>query len=269
MNDPQFSPYDVPASKQPAKKHGCFFYGCITVLILAVMLGLLMYLGYRWVSSELEKWTSPTPEVFAKSQMSEEDRAALHKRWEEFAAALESQKPVEPLVLNSDQINAFIEDNADFKGKVHVEIKGDKIDGLVSIPIPNTGRYLNGEATLKVSLKDGVLIVTGDSISVKGKPLPDSFMQGFRTQNLAKDVYNNPKNAEVLRKIESIEVKDGTITVKARPKTEESDESKKAEGDVNVKVEPEPSKGEGKTESPPATPDQPKPESPPAPKAQD
>ncbi len=34
------------------------------------------------------------------------------------------------------------------------------------------GRYLNGEADLKASLRDGVLIVTLDSIEVNGKSHP-------------------------------------------------------------------------------------------------
>ena len=35
------------------------------------------------------------------------------------------------------------------------------------------GRYLNGEADLKASLKDGVLIVTLDSLEVNGQKVPE------------------------------------------------------------------------------------------------
>ncbi len=79
------------------------------------------------------------------------------------------------------------------------------------------GRYLNGAASFKASLENGVLIVTAHSIEVKGKPLPEPFMSQLRNENLAKDAYRDPKNAESLRKIESIEVKDGKLTIKPRP----------------------------------------------------
>jgi hypothetical protein len=233
MNDPHFAPYEIPPTKdQPVKKHGCFFYGCITAIVLLVVMILLGYVGYRYLMYLRDQWTSPTPEMFAKVEMSAEAREALEKRVQEFRKALEAQEPVAPLMLNSDEINALIEDNPTLKGRVHVEIKGDKIEGQLSWPIPNTGRFLNGSADLRVSLKDDVLIVNADAISVKGRPVPESFMQGFRQQNLAEDAYKNPKNAEELRKIESIEVKDGTIIIKPRPKTEGSAEAKKT-GDTS------------------------------------
>ncbi len=43
-------------------------------------------------------------------------------------------------------------------------------------------------------------------------------MNEIRQQNLAKDAYKDPKNAEMLRKIESLEIKDGKIILKVRAK---------------------------------------------------
>ena len=40
----------------------------------------------------------------------------------------------------------------------------------------------------------------------------------MRKQNLAKDVYKDPKNAEMIRKLESLEIKDGKIILKVRAK---------------------------------------------------
>jgi hypothetical protein len=233
MNDPQFTPftpYETPPVEAQRKKHGCFFYGCITVIVLAVLLALVIYLGIRYAANEIGKYTSPTPETFPQVNLPAGEREALENRVKEFGDALEAQRPVEPLVLNSDQLNALIEENPAFKGMVHVDIKGDKIDGQLSLPVPLFGGYLNGTGELKVSLRDGNLVVTADSISVRGQPVPEQYMKDIRNQNLAKDAYKNPKNAEQLRKIESIEVKDGTIIIKARPKAEAGDEAKKTEG---------------------------------------
>jgi len=94
------------------------------------------------------------------------------------------------------------------------------------------GRYLNGEAILKASLSEGVLIVTIDSLEVNGKPLPDQFLNGLRSQNLAKDAYKNPEQAELFRRFESIQIKDDTIILTPRAgmkPMEESDEEKEQE----------------------------------------
>jgi hypothetical protein len=84
------------------------------------------------------------------------------------------------------------------------------------------GRYLNGEADLKASFDNGILIVTLDSLEVNGKHLPDEIMNGLRQQNLAKDAYKDPKNAEMLRKVDSMTIKDGKIIIRVRAKGAEA-----------------------------------------------
>jgi hypothetical protein len=43
-------------------------------------------------------------------------------------------------------------------------------------------------------------------------------MTELRQENLAKDALNSQKNAEMVRKLESIEVKDGKLIIKPRPR---------------------------------------------------
>jgi hypothetical protein len=132
------------------------------------------------------------------------------------------------LELTSDDINALIDDEPDLKGKIYVNVEGDKVKGQVSIPLEKVGlpmlrgRYLNGEADVKASLSDGVLLVTLDSLEVNGKKVPEDFMKGIRTQNMAKDMYKDEKSAEMLRKLERLEVKDGKIILKIRARPGDS-----------------------------------------------
>jgi len=137
---------------------------------------------------------------------------------------VEQEKSAGPLVLTEKEINALIVKSAnakDLADKVHVSLNGDEITGQVSFPLSQLGwlgrgRYLNGEATFKVSLDNGVLIVTAKEIKVKGKPLPEKFMSQLRQENLAKDAYKNPKNAEAIRKLDRIEVKDSRVVITPR-----------------------------------------------------
>ena len=101
-------------------------------------------------------------------------------------------------------------------------MEGDKLKAQISLPLEMLkigmlkGRYLNGEAELKASLSAGILVVTLESLEVNGKRPPEKFLAELRKQNLAKDAYDNPKNAEMIRRFESLEIKDGKIILKPR-----------------------------------------------------
>ena len=41
-------------------------------------------------------------------------------------------------------------------------------------------------------------------------------MNSLRTQNIVKDMYKDAKTAQEIRKLESIEIKDGKVIIKAR-----------------------------------------------------
>jgi len=212
----------------PVKKRGCFFYGCITAIVLAVVgalvIGLGTYFGARYLINKAMPYTDDAPTPLPPVEMAEADRASVRERFQAFRSAIDTDTPTEPLVLTADEINALIEENEEMKGRVHVDLEGDKIRGQVSIPLDAVpgfkGRYLNGVGVLKVGLFNGVLVVTADSLEVKGKPVPEEFMTSLRQRNLAESATRDPDNAEQIRKLESVEVKDGKliITPKAKAK---------------------------------------------------
>lgn len=222
---PKFSPEQYEA---PPRQRGCFFYGCIIASVLAVLMailvGIMIFVAYRAINQWVQEYTSTTPEQLPKVEMPAEKRQGLKDRVEAFRKAVDAGTAIEPLVLTSEDLNALIEENDEWKGTVYVKIEGDELKGRVSFPLdklklPFTmvkGRYLNGEADLKASLRDGVLIVTLDGLEVNGKKPPEEFMKSLRQENLAKDASKNPKNAEMIRKLESLEIKDGKIILKVR-----------------------------------------------------
>jgi hypothetical protein len=219
----KFSPeYDDSRPRQ----RGCFFYGCVFASVLAVLmiiaLAVLVFVSMRFFSGLVEQWTSPVPAELPKVQVSEEERKSVRERVDAFSKALEGGTAVDPLVLNSDDLNALIEESPLFKGNVFARVEGDKLKAQISMPLDRVvigmlkGRYLNGEAELKASLRDGILVVTLETLEVNGKRPPENFLAGLRQQNLAKDAHDNPKIAEIIRQLESLEIKDGTIILKPR-----------------------------------------------------
>jgi hypothetical protein len=220
---PKFSPeYDEYRPRQ----RGCFFYGCVISSVLTVLLiialAVLAFVGMRWFSGFVDEWTSPTPDELPTAQASDEERAAVRDRVSGFRKALEEGSAVDPLVLTGDDLNALIEENPDLKGRLFARVDGDKLKAKISLPLEKLkigmlrGRYLNGEAELKASLSEGILVVTLEKLEVNGKSPPERFISELRKQNLAKDAYDNPRNAELIRRFESLEIKDNRIILKPR-----------------------------------------------------
>jgi hypothetical protein len=241
--NPGYSDYQKstpPAYGEPPRERGCFFYGCIIAAILSVLLliavGVLFFFVYRFLGKAIEEYTATTPRELPKVEMPGEQRKALKDRWDTFVAAVKESKPTEPLVLNSDEINALIEGEEELKGlkgTVYVSIDQDKLKGQVSIPLEKLplfgltkGRYLNGEAEIKATIANDVLVVTLQSIEVNGKTLPAEAMAQLRGQNMAQDSYKDPKQAALLRNLESVEIKDGKLTIKAKDHTKKPDSDK-------------------------------------------
>ena len=223
----------MSAIEPPEKKgHGCIFYGCITLLAFFLITAIAGVLGIRYVAGRLNEkimqYTDSQPMALPKTDMTEEELRALQARLAGFNNAVDGHSNTPPLVLNSADINALLASSTNFKGlkdKCYVEIAGDEIKGQISLPLEKEfripllhfkGRYLNGSGTFKVTLTNDELSIFIQSLEVKGKPLPEDLMGKLRGKNLAEDYNSNPTNAATMGKYESIEVKDGKITVKAK-----------------------------------------------------
>ena len=222
MNDQSVSP-------QKPKGRGCFFYGCLTLVILFLVVTIGGYFAVRAaVNSFVAKYTDTTPMELPKVELSKTEMEELDKRLASFKEGVEADKPVPDLVLSADEINALIQRNPEMKNKVSVGFEGDQVKGKISLPLGELnlpiigrwlkGRYLNGTAGLMPTLQNGVLIVTLQSVEVKGKKLPADILTGLKNHNLAEGFYRDPKMAAVMSKLASIEIKDGKVTIKPRTK---------------------------------------------------
>src|SRR5262245_2371354 len=234
MSDP-IAPPPAAAASQPAKQRGCFFYGCITVLVLMVLFGiagfLLIRYGLNKLTAFVEQYTDTRPMTLESVQMSTSDYQQLDKRVTAFADAVNARKATPPLVLTGEDINALIANNPGWKSlkdKVYVTITEDQIKGKVSIPMDELaqapglsrlkGRYLNGSAGFKVSLANAVLLVTIQSLEAKGQSPPPPIMAQLQAVNFAQNTSQDPKTQEMISRLESIEIKDGMLTLKVRAK---------------------------------------------------
>ena len=273
MNDPQFEvgqkPYDNSAftPEPPRKQRGCFFYGCIIALVVGliglILVGASAYIGYTWLMKVRDEYTSTSPAEIAQVNLPEEQRKSLDERVAAYKKASEEGAEYE-LVLTADEINALIDENENLKGKFYLTLDGDKVSAKMSWPLGDTGlpglkgRYLNGSASLKASIKDGQLDVRAQEIVVNDKPMPPEVKSSIANENLAKEFSKNPKNNKFMENIESFEIKDSKVYIKTKKKViEKPADSPKVDEDAKSKEDPAP-KDKAK-EEPPQKQEDPKP----------
>ncbi len=274
MNKPQ----GVMEIYEQPRERGCFFYGCIIAIVLVVVLIIVtiaaLYMGYRYVINQSIKYTDTVPMPLATVKLDEAQLKSLKERYQAFHKALEENKPADPLVLTGPELTSLItegildegdDDMKSLKDKVALSINGDKIVGQISVPLSGLpkglgeleGRYINGEAEFTLKLEDDKLDVRVKSLKVKGESIDPNNI-GMGSKNLAESVSDDEDEEERLSKIESITVKDGKLTIAAKPPEKRPQKRPKKEGEdkkgglkVKIDLKGDKPKEEAKPAEPP------------------
>jgi hypothetical protein len=222
-------------NEQPAKpRRGCLFYGCITglVLLLLIAVGGLVAMHYakKALTGLVTQYTDTQPVTLPTVQMPPAEVDKVKQRFADFQEAVKAKRPTAPLVLTADEINALIASGPNkqsMKGKFYVRLDDNQVKGELSLPLQDVlpwkmvkGRYLNGNGTFNVAVQNGMLFVFPQTIEVKGKPVPEMYMQGIRKQNFAQGLANDSDATAVLQGLQEIQVKDGKLVVVPKEKPE-------------------------------------------------
>lgn len=212
---------------QPVKRRrGCLFYVlCGGILILAILSGLL--LGSLQV---LRIFTEVKPASFPPVKITATEMEQLRQRADIFRDNVRAARPTEPLSLTANEINALIANYSDLqvlKGRLYVtDLQSNQIKGLVSVPTSQVpvgafkflkNRYVNGSATLDLSFTNGTLNLNLQKLAVKGKELPEKYMQAIHARNFAQKINNDPRLSAGLNKLQSIEIKDSKLVIVPAP----------------------------------------------------
>jgi len=239
LQHPNAAPQPAP-SPAPPKRSGCArgcLYGCLTFVILLIAGSVGLYFAVPYLGRKLvAAYTDTKPADIPKIEANEKEVAKINQRVERFQQALDAAKAPDTLTLSADDINRLIASDPGWRksgGNFYVTIDGDRIAAQFSIPFDELaksdgdrrhlerfglkGRYLNARGAIKVALRDGALVVNLDSAEVKGKAIPELVMRELRQKNLAEDLpRKNPELAEQIRKLDTIEVKDGQLILRSK-----------------------------------------------------
>jgi len=212
-----------PLAKQ---RRGCFFYGCLASSALLAAILTTAFLGLWYLKKALNEFTDIRPIAPPVAQVSAAQAEGLRQRIDAFEQAVRDHRPAAPLVLGAQDLNAMIATNPHLgalRGRLHVILEGNRLLGLVSVPLSEAGlnmfggRYLNGMATFGLSLDNGLLRVWFDNFQVSGKSLPKLLMNRIRTQNLADRFKPEAHAAGVLNRLQAVQVRDGKLIVVPLP----------------------------------------------------
>ncbi|MBI5822010.1 MAG: hypothetical protein HZA88_23810 [Verrucomicrobia bacterium] len=216
-----------PIPTAAPKKHGCFFYGCLTsiivVIILVIGLGGFAYYGLSKVAGMAVAYTDTEAVQLPKVKMSAADYETLLKRVKDFKMAMDTGKS-SLLMLTGDELNALVTGDAsksEWKGRVWFEIKDGSVKCQLSMPLNSMavmpglgalkGRYLNGSAAVLPRMEGGALKVLFQSMEVRSKPLPAQFLEAFNQQDLMKSASDDPDIAAFLNRLASVGVQDNKL----------------------------------------------------------
>jgi hypothetical protein len=243
MSKPEGYYVDDVYGAPPRRERGCFFYGCLFTAILAaiavVFVVILGVFAFRFASRTLNQYTDTVPMPIPASTLSKEETDEVVARAKAFKEAV-NEGHAATLTLTGPELNALLNSEPNIAGKASVDIVGDELRGWASIPfdLPFFGRrYLNGKGALRASIEDGEPVVHVQDFEVKGRPLPPDVLKQAREKNLAEEFRPDPELEKTLRRIESLTIKDGTITIHSRERK-------------NVEAEPEEGEAPTKEEAP-------------------
>ena len=220
-----YQPPPRPSAEQPPAKRGCgcgcLAMGCLSLMVIALLAIAALAMVAR---SSIYSVTDDKPLEFAAASVSAAELDAVTQKVQTFAAGLRGQESVAPLVLSEQELNAAFAHlpALSLLGETkRVRMSGSRIECSVSLPLPwwssMSGRYLNFTLDGEFGFSKGVFLVNLQSFSHKGQKVSQAFIDGFRSSNFEQSLNQNPSLQAALRRIESIEIKDGKLIVSAKP----------------------------------------------------
>jgi hypothetical protein len=208
----------------PRRKRGCFFYGCITLIVAMLVLAVAGIVMFRYVQRKVQDYADTKAMPIEKGDASPEKLNAIQKRIDAFKEAVATQSTAQELALSADEINTLLAAQPDLQrlsDRLSTFIEGDQLKAKLAWPLDDIGfkgRYFNGTATLKVSANRGDLDLHIDDVQTQtGKALPGAVLENLRKHDFADDLQRDAQTAAALRMLDSVEVKDGRVIIRSKP----------------------------------------------------
>ena len=212
------------AMAEAKKGRGCFFYGCITLIVLVIMGIIGIFFGVRFGVKYLrDNYTSTKPAAVAPSSLSPAEVSQITQRVDAFKKAAQSGTNAPPLELSGDELDYVARNNSQdgLKDHIRLSIVNDRVHAQLSLPLDMYGptwfgRFFNGDADVTVGVRSNAVVFQLKGATVNGKPVPSQAL-GKMNQNMEWRPQANDPNAAIVANLDHVEVKDDKIVL--YPKT--------------------------------------------------
>ncbi len=214
-------------SEDSSKAKSCVLYGCLTTVVVFIIIGVALVFGARYGYKKLvSTYTSPSATTLPAVTYTDAELQSLTNRMAAFQLSANALTNEVTLTLSARDINVLIHSQdqlKDMRDKFFVEIEKDTIKSALSIPLDVfgldalKGRFLNGKAGLKVAVTNGQLTVRLDSLEMNGSPASPAFMTQLKNENLAKDVQLDADTQKLMQRVEKLTIENGEVILKVKP----------------------------------------------------
>ena len=193
---------------------GCFFYGCITALVIAVVVAIGIYFGARYVLGKVvDEYTETAPVALPALDNSTESYLKVKGRVEAFQNAVRNGE-ASTLELTAPEVNTYLSSHPGLEGVTEyfrLAFEGNILKCLLSVPLDQMGvenRYLNGVASVSVAMENGKPYAELKEMRVGNNTLPDDVVKQFSSKNLfdQADPKIQTKITEILLGVDSLVV---------------------------------------------------------------
>ncbi len=222
---------------------GCVAKGCITVVAIVMVLGVLFVGAATYLFHNLPAFHTASPVAIRTFPASDAQYQDVLARETAFIKALNAGQ-AGTLALSADDLNTLVARDPDWKdvrGKMYLSIEKNELVAESSFPIPDdAGRfggggaprgYFNGRIRFAASYSGGELTLFVRRIeSMDGKPLSDLMLSLLNRLDLAASFNQNMRDeqrkgtawAEAMPKVQKVVVENDHIVataVEGRPAT--------------------------------------------------
>lgn len=192
--------------------------GTLFVLGLALILSVALYWNHL-----IKTYTSTQAKEVPTVEATDERYDELRERWEAYALLYLRPQERPEFEMTTDELNVFLSRFGPLRKRAHVEVRADRLRVRFCAPLGASGnpslagRYLNGVADVKMTLAKGRVSVRLLSLEANGKPIPGWILRRMQRMNWGEQLNHRPEFDLVVRGLETIEFRDGTVILRPKP----------------------------------------------------
>ena len=244
------APLSAPATPPPAaKKRGCLFYGCGTLLALVLVIAATVLITLWWIQRPIKPVVLSAPEKAAVEQKLQHlgggkaPPAASASASTIAPARNREPKPAVPppvavpspeadpgqarpyvpgskvFKLTEREINGLLNANTDLGQSVRLEFAQDAVNAYLAVPIPQDfpiggGKIFRARGRFRVSLGNGgAPYAILEDVTIFGVSLPKAWLGGLKGENLIGRATGERNGSPVLQGIKSLRVEPGALVL--------------------------------------------------------